>query len=396
MATITTEQSKQLPSEYLEGNVGQSLFNSASHGIETWCLIPATYVLCIGHCINGILFVKIGGAGQHLAYWHLAEPHRITTYLKIQTAEEAIYIASVTFPKLAIILLYLKIFVDKWIRRLTWTVGVIILLNGISGLIGIFAICRPFNFKWNKAINGHCANIITTYRFVSMPNILTDVGILLLPISTLYKLQMSKPRKVGIFITFLAGGCGIVTAIIRLIKFFSNDLFSDPTYLCVSIMSWTIIEPGAYLICSILPHLRSLLSHVSKHSKWPSRLSSMTSQIPHLPNPSTGRGGDSSRRDDLPLSSMPAPSAGNKSKVSLKTAASAASWERSGFVQLRESELRHDASYLPGGAQEGSWWRPESSDGGQQYGQEELHQGLAFSLERWNAGLQREDIIVLL
>lgn len=46
---------------------------------------------------------------------------------------------------------------------------------------------------------------------------------------------------------------------------------------------------------------------------------------------------------------MPAPSAGYKSKVSLKTAASAASSERSGFVQLRESELTHDAPYLPGG-----------------------------------------------
>jgi hypothetical protein len=114
--------------------------------------------------------------------------------------------ASVTFPKLAIILLYLKIFVDKWIRRFTWMVGVAILLNGISGLIVVFTICQPFNFKWNKAINGHCADIMASYRYVSVPNIITDVGVLLLPISTLYKLHISKLRKVGIFITFLTGG----------------------------------------------------------------------------------------------------------------------------------------------------------------------------------------------
>jgi hypothetical protein len=136
----------------------------------------------------------------------LTDPHTVTTYLKIQTAEEAIYMASVTLPKLAIILLYLKIFVDKWIRRLTWMVGVAILLNGISGLIVTFTICQPFNFKWNKAINGHCADIMAAYRYVSVPNIITDVGVLLLPISTLYKLQISNPRKIGIFITFLTGG----------------------------------------------------------------------------------------------------------------------------------------------------------------------------------------------
>jgi hypothetical protein len=78
MATITPELLKLLPSEFLAENVGQPLFNvsvafiilqtfffvlfvasrftvrSASYGIETWCLIPAAYVLCIGHCINGI------------------------------------------------------------------------------------------------------------------------------------------------------------------------------------------------------------------------------------------------------------------------------------------------------------------------------------------------------
>lgn len=151
------------------------------------------------------MFVELGGSGRHTAYWLLTDPSTVRAYLKLQTVAEAIYMASITFPKLAIIALYLKIFTNRWIRWATWLNGLLIILTALAGLILCFAICQPFSFNWNKSIDGHCGDLRAAYRFISVPNLLSDIGILVLPISTLYQLKVSFWKKVGIFITFLVG-----------------------------------------------------------------------------------------------------------------------------------------------------------------------------------------------
>lgn len=50
----------------------------------------------------------------------------------------------------------------------------------------------------------------------------------------------------------------MVTAILRLVSFFKNDLYRDVTWYSVDLMTWTIAEPGIYFIASILPSLRPL------------------------------------------------------------------------------------------------------------------------------------------
>ena len=135
------------------------------------------------------------------------EPGKLETWLKIQTADEAIYMTSVTLPKVAILIMFLHIFVGKRVRLIAKIVMAVVILHwAVSGIIVMFTICQPFSFKWDKTINGHCSNLIAAYRYISIPNILTDLAILLLPLPTLWHLNMSWKRKAGVFLTFLAGG----------------------------------------------------------------------------------------------------------------------------------------------------------------------------------------------
>lgn len=154
------------------------------------------------------MFVRYGGAGRHVQYWELHDPGAITNFLKIQTADEFIYVAGVTFPKLCILMMYLRIFIDKMTQIATKVVIVFVLLTWISvGIITTFTICIPFAYKWDKSIpGGHCADLIASYRWVSVPNILIDLAIIFLPVPNLYRLQMTRIRKIGIFLTFLTGG----------------------------------------------------------------------------------------------------------------------------------------------------------------------------------------------
>jgi hypothetical protein len=46
--------------------------------------------------------------------------------------------------------------------------------------------------------------LMAAYKYISIPNIVTDLGIL--AYSTLRQLHTDKIQRYGIFITFLAGG----------------------------------------------------------------------------------------------------------------------------------------------------------------------------------------------
>ena len=138
----------------------------------------------------------------------MAEPDALVRYLKVQTAAEFVYVAGVTAPKVCMLLLYVRIFgAQNAVRIGSWVVMAIIVANWVAtGVIAWATICRPLAFKWDKTMpDGRCADLMASYRWVSIPNILTDLAIVALPFSTLYRLQMSRIRKVGLFITFLTG-----------------------------------------------------------------------------------------------------------------------------------------------------------------------------------------------
>lgn len=145
-----------------------------------------------------------------MAYHLLNDPSVIRTYLQLQTAVEFLYVVAVTCPKLTMLFLYLKVFSNtthKIMRRVTWGLIIIVILQWLAvGVIVWLAICRPFRFKWEKTIDGKCGDLIASYRYFSIPNILTDILILMLPVSTIWRMQVSKVQKVGIFFTFITGG----------------------------------------------------------------------------------------------------------------------------------------------------------------------------------------------
>lgn len=142
-----------------------------------------------------------------MVYWMINDTSVIVPFLKIQTSGEFVYMAGVTFPKVAILILYLRVFVERKVRIVTWIVIGVVLTNWVAiGIIAALVTCQPFAFKWDKTIQGgHCGDLLAAYKYVSVPNILTDLAIAILPLSTLYHLQMSRTRKIGVSLTFMAG-----------------------------------------------------------------------------------------------------------------------------------------------------------------------------------------------
>lgn len=130
----------------------------------------------------------------------------IVRLAKMFKAEELIYIASVMFPKLAVLSLYIRLFMNP-VRQISYITGVFVVATFVAGLLMFAFSCQPFKYNWDRTIaGGHCINTNKSYAFFSIPNLLSDVAILLLPLLPLWKLQIPRSTKLGLLVTFILGG----------------------------------------------------------------------------------------------------------------------------------------------------------------------------------------------
>ncbi|KAF2804406.1 uncharacterized protein BDZ99DRAFT_575408 [Mytilinidion resinicola] len=248
--------------------------NKMLNGWECWLFMPLAYIFCTALCICGVLAVKIGGEGRHIAAVLLEDPNIVTNRIKIDKAVEYIDLAAITSAKLAILCLYIRI-LSLWrsYRIAIYLTGTIIVLTWIAAILLSTTICHPYSYQWDPTIEGgHCGDMIRAYQFICVPNILTDFIMLLIPLPAVYKLHVQLPAKIGIFATFLTGSVGIVTSVLRMLSFLNDaQLLNDLTYNSIPTFIFTIIEAGVYLIAACMLSLRPLKRHIFKDksfTKW--------------------------------------------------------------------------------------------------------------------------------
>ena len=144
-----------------------------------------------------------GGAGRHAVAVSYEE---FITFTKLFVATDYLYMLTTTFPKLCILALYLRVFTAKYLRITCYAIGVIMIVTVIAAIIDTSAICRPLAYFWDKTIpGGECGDLLTAQRGFTIPNVITDVIMLLLPLPSVWGLHTSQNQKVGLTFVFLTG-----------------------------------------------------------------------------------------------------------------------------------------------------------------------------------------------
>ncbi|KAF1997603.1 hypothetical protein P154DRAFT_605287 [Amniculicola lignicola CBS 123094] len=228
-------------------------------GIEFWVFIPVAYFSLLTIIIAFMISVDIGLIGRHIQFHLLTNPARLHTFGKYMKTVEYCYTIAFTFPKLAILCLYLRIFnISRSYRLAIYFTGAVLVATCVAGLLDSTFICRPFAYNWDKSIKGgKCGEVHKTYRY-SIANIITDVMLMALPMPAIWKLRVDPATKASLFITFTVGSLGIITSIIRLTEFLRANKSHDPTFNSIHPAIWTVVEPGVYLITACLPSLQPL------------------------------------------------------------------------------------------------------------------------------------------
>ncbi|KAL8933063.1 MAG: hypothetical protein Q9211_005985 [Gyalolechia sp. 1 TL-2023] len=119
----------------------------------------------------------------------------------------ALYGVSVALSKAAILLLYLRVF-TKSDRKFTievCVIGFIVGATGITTTVGSIFSCTPIARNWDKNLMGKCINKLDFARYTAIPNVITGLAMLVLPLPMVWRLNIMIQQKVALTATFLHG-----------------------------------------------------------------------------------------------------------------------------------------------------------------------------------------------
>jgi hypothetical protein len=129
----------------------------------------------------------------------------VVNWWKLQFVTTLLYPPAVVLPKLSIICLYLRIFTIRRYRYAAFVIAAVLIINWAACWIIDIAVCHPRALSSDKSMTeGYCLNHVTLI-WISVPNIATDIAILVLPHPIFWRLQTSRAQKIGLTMTFLTG-----------------------------------------------------------------------------------------------------------------------------------------------------------------------------------------------
>ncbi|PYI08357.1 hypothetical protein BO78DRAFT_395729 [Aspergillus sclerotiicarbonarius CBS 121057] len=248
-------------------------------GIDDALTIPG-YLCCLGLSILSLVGIHVGRIGYHLDVVEATDPQALVPWAKCLYATPIIYSAACCFPRMVLLTLYLRIFnKHKPYRIACYSLMVFIVAFAIADMMAGAFECWPVSYMWDSTIpGGHCDNIPQFYRWGTLPNVIIDLMMLILPQPVIWKLQVHKHVRMGLVATFLTGSMqvaivreprliGMITSICRCVAFFTNNPLIDGTWISVTFLNWSIIETGVYLIAACLPCYRPMVKLVLERTR---------------------------------------------------------------------------------------------------------------------------------
>lgn len=100
---------------------------------------------------------------------------------------------------------YLRVFVNAGLRLAVKCSLIFVAAWTTGNILQVFLICHPFRATFDPATPGTCGNQIASFIAIGAFNVVTDILILSLPMTTIWGLKMRTPAKIGLTVVFLIG-----------------------------------------------------------------------------------------------------------------------------------------------------------------------------------------------
>lgn len=146
------------------------------------------------------------GLGKHASDVPGGAPGGATFFFAVLYPEEILYMTGFSLVKLSVLLFYRRIFPGQRFKQALWIVTFLVIGWGVTMTFASALQCIPIRKAWNPDVPGKCINLHAYYFGQAIPNSITDGIILLLPLPSLWKLQVPRSQKVALIAIFFLGG----------------------------------------------------------------------------------------------------------------------------------------------------------------------------------------------
>ncbi|KAH0491322.1 hypothetical protein TgHK011_002759 [Trichoderma gracile] len=196
------------------------------------------------------------GFGKHIG--SLSVSDRLAA-LKWFYVAQIFYKLTINLTKMSIVLLYLRIFVQRWFRIACYILLGIVTSYAIASTATSIWQCTPIRGAWDKSVNPTCISLTMNWYANAGYSIATDVLILLLPMQPIWASKLPLAQKRALMVVFALGSFVTVTSIMRATTLNFSTTSPDTTFDITSTL-WTIIEENVAIICACLPMCRMVLA----------------------------------------------------------------------------------------------------------------------------------------
>ncbi|KAF2967711.1 hypothetical protein GQX73_g5888 [Xylaria multiplex] len=159
---------------------------------------------------------------------------------------------NIVFLKIAILLDWMHTFVPTGTRNyLFWILHTLIWSNAVFYLIGTFI--EAFQCPPEDVGTSRCNIDVAKYNVASgVINVISDLTILIAPHWVIWKLNLSRTRKIGVSVLFVIGALATGSAIARVVYVSSAYRTGDILFHVMTINLWAIAEQTfGYLVIGI-------------------------------------------------------------------------------------------------------------------------------------------------
>ncbi|KAH8161364.1 hypothetical protein CIB48_g6888 [Xylaria polymorpha] len=177
---------------------------------------------------DGLIIVAYVGmlTQQGLGFWGLVNgtgnPASAYTQSELLVSAQLLVAASFTWIftntaiKLAVLLLYMRVFTTPVFKRCALVLVAATISFGLSFFIVFLTRCHPISQEWNPVAGGWCADLQVQEISSISTNLVVDVAIVLLPLPWLWRLQMPLRNRIAVMIMFSFGFATIALISYRL------------------------------------------------------------------------------------------------------------------------------------------------------------------------------------
>ncbi|CAJ2504502.1 Uu.00g118960.m01.CDS01 [Anthostomella pinea] len=210
------------------------------------CIALLAFGLYIGFVY--LLFWFMSFCGYYVHQWNISASD-IPTVLHIVYLGMVMYELTIMGLKISILTEWIHLFVPRGTRStFYWTCVAVLSVNVMyysSSILATTFVCNPRGML--------CSKSSVIFICSAAVNLASDIVILVLPINTVWHLQLPRRKKINISLVFALGILCCASAAVRLAKAIESFVSPDKTYTLSAVTLWVLTEATCAFLVFCVP-----------------------------------------------------------------------------------------------------------------------------------------------